>query len=90
MVCLLNKYASLWHIIASIPKTKVLIFNKRHTSECDSFYYGDDIIEKNEKYKYLGVVCSTKYPKNVLKETFLHLACQLVKQFFLYTSNLVL
>ena len=42
----LYKYASLWHIIVSIPKTKVLIFNKRHTSECDSFYYGDDIIEK--------------------------------------------
>ena len=42
----LHKYASLWHIIVSIPKTKVLIFNKRHTSECDRFYYGDDIIEK--------------------------------------------
>ena len=53
-----------------------MIFNKRHTSESDSFYYGDDIIEKNEKYKYLGVVYSTKYPK-------------LVKQFYLYTSNLV-
>ena len=75
-------YASLWHIIVSIPKTKVLIFNKRHTSECDSFYYGDDIIEKNEKYKYLGVVYSTKYPKNVLKETFLHLASQAGKAVF--------
>ena len=31
-------------------------------SECDRFYYGDDIIEKNEKYKYLGVVYSTRYP----------------------------
>ena len=78
----LYKYASLWHIIVSIPKTKVLIFNKRHTSECDSFYYGDDIIEKNEKYKYLGVVYSTKYPKNVLKETFLHLASQAGKAVF--------
>ena len=72
----LYKYASLWHIIVSIPKTNVLIFNKRHTSECDSFYYGDDIIEKSEKYKYLGAVYSTNYPKNVLKETFLHLASQ--------------
>ena len=78
----LYKYASLWHIIVSNPKTKVLIFNKRHTSECDSFYYGDDIIEKNEKYKYLGVVYSTKYPKNVLKETFLHLASQAGKAVF--------
>ena len=69
------KYAFLWHIIVSI-------FNKRHTSECDSFYYGDDIIEKNEKYKYLGVVYSTKYPKNVLKETSLHLTSQAGKAVF--------
>ena len=78
----LYKYASLWHIIVSIPKTKVLIFNKRHTSECDRFYYGDDIIEKNDQYKYLGVVYSTKYPKNVLKEMFLHLASQAGKAVF--------
>ena len=72
----LYKYASLWHIIVSIPKTKVLIFNKRHTSECDNVYYGDNVIEKAEKYKYPAVVYSTRYPKNVLKETFLHLASQ--------------
>ena len=51
----LYKYASLWHIIVSIPKTKVLIFNKRHTSECDSFYYGDDIIEKMKNINTLGL-----------------------------------
>ena len=55
-------------MIVSIPKTKVLLFNKRYASECDNFYYGDNVIEKAEKYKYLG--------KNVLKETFLHLASQ--------------
>ena len=27
----LYSYASLWHIIVSIPKTKVLIFNERYT-----------------------------------------------------------
>ena len=78
----LYKYASLWHIIVSIPKTKVLIFNKRHTSECDNFYYGDNVLEKAEKYKYIGVVYSTKYPKNVLKETFVHLASQAGKAVF--------
>ena len=70
----LDKYASLWHIIVSIPKTKVLIFNKRYASESDNFYYGDNVIEKAETYKYFGVVYSTKYSKNVLKETILHLA----------------
>ena len=78
----LYKYVSLWHIIVSIPKTKVLIFNKRYASECDNFYYGDNVIEKAEKYKYLDVVYSNKYPKNVLKETFLYLASQAGKAVF--------
>ena len=42
------------------------MFNKRNTSECYNFYYGDNVIEKEDKYKNLGVVYSTKYPKNVL------------------------
>ena len=75
-------YASLWHIIVSIPKTKFLIFNKRYASECDNFYYGDNVMEKAENYKYLGVVYSTKYPKKVLKEEFLHLASQAGKAVF--------
>ena len=84
----LYKYASLWHIIVSIPKTKVLIFNKRYTSECNNFSYGDSVIEKAEKYKYLGVVYSTKYPKNVLKVTFLHLDSQAGKAvFFLHKQS---
>ena len=66
--------ASLWHIIVSIPKTKVLIFNERYTKVHGSFHYGDNIIEKSEQYKYLGVVYSTKSANNVLKETFSHLA----------------
>ena len=41
-------YASLWHIIVSIPKTKVLIFNERYTKVRRSFHYGDNIIEKAE------------------------------------------
>ena len=72
----LYSYASLWHIIVSIPKTKILIFNERSTKERGSFHYGDNIIEKAEQYKYLGVVYSTKSTNNVLKETFSHLASQ--------------
>ena len=47
-----------------------------------SFHYGDNIIEKAEQYKYLGVVYSTKSTNNVLKETFSHLASQAGKAFF--------
>ena len=78
----LYSYASLWHIIVSIPKTKVLIFNERYTTVCGSFYYGDNIIEKAEQYKYIGVVYSTKSANNVLKETFSHLASQAGKAIF--------
>ena len=78
----LYSYASLWHIIVSIPKTKVLIFNERYTTVCGSFHYGDNIIEKAEQYKYLGVVYSTKSANNVLKETFSHLASQAGKAIF--------
>ena len=63
----LYSYASLWHIIVRIPKTKVLIFNERYTTVCVSFHYVDNIIEKAEQYKYLGVVYSTKSANNVLK-----------------------
>ena len=75
-------YASLWHIIVSIPKTKVLIFNERYTKVHGSFHYGDNIIEKSEQYKYLGVVYSTKSANNMLKETFSHLASQAGKAIF--------
>ena len=46
----LYSYASLWHIIVSISKTNVLIFNERYTKVCGSFHYGDNIIEKAEQY----------------------------------------
>ena len=68
-------YASLWHIIVSIPKTKVLIFNERYTKVHGSF-------QKSEQYKYLGVVYSIKSANNVLKETFSHLASQAGKAIF--------
>ena len=83
-------YASLWHIIVSISKTKVLIFNERYTKVHGSFHYGDNIIEKAEQYKYLGVVYSTKSANNVLKETFSHLASQAGKAIFLYVNSPVL
>ena len=54
----------------------------RYTAACGSFHYGDNIIEKAEQYKYLGVVYSTKYANNVLKEFFSHLASQAGKAIF--------
>ena len=78
----LYSYASLWHIIVSIPKTKILIFNERYTKVRGSFHYGDNTIEKAVQNKYLGVVYSTKSTDNVLKKTFSHLAFQAGKEIF--------
>ena len=75
-------YASLWHIIVSIPRTKVIIFHERYTTVCRSFHDGDNTIEKAERYEYLSVVFSTKSANKVLKETFLILLPKLEKQFF--------
>ena len=83
-------YASLWHIIVCIPKTKVLIFNERYTKVRRSFHYGDNIIEKAKKYKYLGVVYSTKSANKVLKKTFFQLASQAGKAIFFYVNSPVL
>ena len=83
----LYSYDSLWHIIVSIPKTKVLIFNERYTKVRGSLHYGDNIIEKAVQYIYLGVVYSTKSANNVLKETFSHLASQAGKGIFLYVNS---
>ena len=58
------------------------ITNERYTKVHGSFHYGDNIIEKSEQYKYLGVVYSTKSANNVLKETFSHLASQAGKAIF--------
>ena len=80
-------YVSLWHIIVSIPKTTVLIYNERYTKVRRSFHYGDNIIEKAEQCQYLGVVYSTKSANTVLKYFFIILLPKLGKQFFLYVLS---
>ena len=75
----LYSYAPLWHIIISIPQTKVLIFIECYTTVCGNFHYGDKNIEQ---YKYLGVVYSTKSADDLLKETFSHLGSQAGKAIY--------
>ena len=65
----LYSYASLLHIIVSIPKTKFVIFIERYTTVCGSSHCCDNIIEKAEQYKYLG---SSSSNKSLLYVTFWH------------------
>ena len=85
----LYKYASLWHIIVSISKTKVLIFNKRHTPECDNFYYCDNVIEKAENINTLVLYKVLKILRMLWKKRSFISLPKLVKQFILYTINFV-
>ena len=49
-----------WHMVLNLPKTKVLVFNKRHCT--DKFYYNGSEIDHADSYKYLGVwFRTTKY-----------------------------
>ena len=57
---LLHSYNRKWHLIASIEKTKVLIFNQKFVKKFAQFKLGDREIEICNNYKYLGLMCSNK------------------------------
>ena len=56
----LYKYCAKWHFIASLLKTKVVIYNPAYALKNCVFTYGDEVIEIVNTYKYLGVRCSNK------------------------------
>lgn len=51
----MSRYTSIWHLIVSLVKTKIVIFNSRQVNVQDSFYYGTERIGIVHEYKYLGV-----------------------------------
>ena len=54
----LYKYCGKWHMIVSLSKTKILIFNQK-INDGRVFKVGDDHIEVVNEYKYLGFIFST-------------------------------
>ena len=83
-------YASLWHIIVGIPKTKVLIFNERYTKVRRSFHYGNNIIKKKLNNSNTWVWCIAPSLLITCKKLFLILLPKLGKHFFLYVNSPVL
>ena len=77
----LRKYASLWHLIVSLPTIKIPIFFEKYVKPFGSFYYGEDIIKKVNEYKYLGVIFNTD-SKHCLQKTYSHLSTQATKAIF--------
>ena len=64
----LYTFCAAWHLIVSLPKTKVLIFTDHPKARTPKFTYGQETIDIAPEYKYLGLIFSTP-SKNALEET---------------------
>ena len=64
----LYKFCAAWHLIVSLPKTKVLIFNDSHKAEKYIFNFGKETIDIVSEYKYLGIIF-TSNSRNVFDQT---------------------
>ena len=76
----LYKYCAKWHLIVSLFKTKVVIYNSADALRNCVFKYGDEVIEIVSTYKYLGVWCSNK--NKLLSENFAYLSNKASKAIF--------
>ena len=75
---LFHSYNQKWHLIASIKKTKVMIFNKKIVKKFTQFKLGDREIEICSNYKYFGLMCSSK-GKHIFKDSYNYIANQAKK-----------
>ena len=51
-------YCRLCQLIVSLPKSKIVIYNKGYADETYEFKIEEDRLEICESYKYLGLSCS--------------------------------
>ena len=63
----LYKFCAAWHLIVSLPTTKVLIFNDSHKAENFIFNFGKETIDIVSEYKYLGIIF-TSNSRNVFEQ----------------------
>jgi len=54
----LYKFCSKWHLIVSLAKTNVMVFNKKAGNK--TFKFGESEIKYTSEYKYLGTVIADK------------------------------
>ena len=53
------EFCKKWHMIVSLMKTKVLIFNKKNVNGTN-FKIGENNIDITKEYKYLGFIFNTQ------------------------------
>ena len=81
----LFEYCKKWHLIVSLAKTKVVIFNKKRTENPPAFRYNQEVVEIVEEYKYLGIPVTSK--NNIFQNAYPYLATQAQKAIFSLNSN---
>ena len=77
----LYEYCKRWHLIVSMTKTNVMIFNEKRKKELHTFTYNNKIIEQVDSYKYLGFQISSKH-KDFFHKTYQQLAAKGRKTLF--------
>ena len=70
-ISLFSGYCTLWQLIVSLHKSKVVIYNKGYADETYNFKIGGDRLEICEPYRYLGLWCSNSHIMFSKKYTFL-------------------
>ena len=69
----LYNYCKKWHLIVSMTKTNVMIFNAKKKHKSSTFSYNNEVVEVVESHKYLGfVICSNH--KDIFHEVYQQLA----------------
>ena len=76
-----HSYNQKWHLITSIEKTKVMIFNPKFVKKFAPFKLGDRDIEICSNYKYLGLMCCDK-ENDIFKDSYNYIANQAKKALF--------
>ena len=77
-------YCRLWQLIVSLPKSKVVIYNKWYANETYDFNIGGDRLEICESYKYLGLWCSNSH--NMFSKNYTYLSVQAEKTLYAIKS----
>ena len=78
-VNLLKNYCQKWHFIVSLPKTRIMVFNKRKHTPC--IYFSDQSLKTVSQYKNLGIIFDSNKTQ-VLQSTHTYLAEQANRAIF--------
>ena len=77
-------YCRLWQLIVSLPKSKIVIYNKGYADETYEFKIGEDRLEICESYKYLGLWCSNS--PNIFAKNYTYVSQQAKKALYAIKS----